>query len=87
MAELRVEVPEHLLKMSERVMRLLDISQAEAVIRALEGYYIEDRPVDLIEAGLRQGFADIAAGRTVSLDELPEKARREIGTDADHTTE
>ncbi len=75
-------LPDYLLEELDDVSRQLNITRTEALIRAIEGYYIENRPNDLVAADLREALADMKAGRVYPARESLEALRRELGLDA-----
>lgn len=83
--KLEFELPDHLIEVLDDASRLLNITRTEALIRAIEGYYIDDEPRDLTIASLREAVADIKAGRVYPARESLAALRRELGIDADNS--
>lgn len=66
MARISVEVPEDLARRLSEQARVCGISHADALLRALRSGL---DGADVLEAWIAEGEADVAAGRTVSLDD------------------
>jgi predicted transcriptional regulator len=72
MARISLEVPEDLARRLSEQARACGISQEDALLRALRGGL---DGADALEAWIAEGEADVAEGRTVSLDEVMASAQ------------
>lgn len=70
MAELNITLPDHLIETIMDVAKQLDITIDDAVRRAIEGYYIDNAPADLVAADLRAALDEVRNGNTYPIADI-----------------